>query len=121
MNPPPYTPPKVWKRKELQQSQMAHDAYSCEKFPNSRPFPTQRPPDYQHVGQASLARPASFPTHMSHQMFYTFCIHLAGIVWGGGGQVFLGDGRPRMPDVTDFMLGKEAPQACRRHVTWRHG
>ncbi|GMH82957.1 hypothetical protein TL16_g09436 [Triparma laevis f. inornata] len=31
--------------------QMSHDAYSCNKFQNSRPFPTQRDENYQHVGQ----------------------------------------------------------------------
>ena len=32
-------------------SQLAHDAYTCHKHPNSKPFPTKRPADFQHVGQ----------------------------------------------------------------------
>ncbi|GMI14067.1 hypothetical protein TrVE_jg2950 [Triparma verrucosa] len=35
----------------IQHDQMSHDAYSCNKFQNSRPFPTQRDENYQHVGQ----------------------------------------------------------------------
>lgn len=30
---------------------LAHDSYSCELFGGSRPFPTRRPADFQHVGQ----------------------------------------------------------------------
>ena len=41
----------VWPRPSVKGSQLAHDAYSCHKYPNSRPFPTRRPADYQHVGQ----------------------------------------------------------------------
>ena len=65
---------------------MAHDAYSCNKYPNSRPFPTRRPADYQHVGQ-----------------------------------VFFGDGKPRMPDITDFLLTNKAPAQCRRQPSWENG
>ena len=61
-----------------------------------------------------------FP-HTCHTRCFIHFAYISPALFGGGGQVFLGDGRPRMPDVTDFMLGKEAPQACRRHVTWRHG
>eukprot|EP00964_Phaeocystis_antarctica_P107338 scaffold72078_cov51-Phaeocystis_antarctica.AAC.1 len=39
---------------------MAHDAYSCNKYPNSRPFPTRRPADYQHVGQVCRHRHSSY-------------------------------------------------------------
>jgi hypothetical protein len=35
----------------VKNNQIAHDAYSCHKYPNSKPFPTQRPDDFQHVGQ----------------------------------------------------------------------
>ena len=28
-----------------------HDSYCCEKFPGSEPLPTQRPLNFQHVGQ----------------------------------------------------------------------
>ena len=31
--------------------QLGHDAYTCEKYLNSRGFPTQRPANFQHVGQ----------------------------------------------------------------------
>ena len=49
---------QVWPREAVQKSQIAHDAYSCDKYPNSRPFPTRRPSDYQHVGQARPLRRA---------------------------------------------------------------
>ena len=63
---PPLTPPRVpiyshadrlrlgaqvWPKPEVRGSNLAHDAYTCTKYPNSRPFPTRRPLDYQHVGQ----------------------------------------------------------------------
>mmetsp|Transcript_21475 Transcript_21475/g.72799 ORF Transcript_21475/g.72799 Transcript_21475/m.72799 type:complete len:249 (+) Transcript_21475:855-1601(+) len=35
----------------IQGDVVAHDAYTCESFKGSRPFPTRRPEDYQHVGQ----------------------------------------------------------------------
>ena len=35
---------------------LAHDSYSCELFAGSRPFPTKRPADFQHVGQVFDAR-----------------------------------------------------------------
>mmetsp|Transcript_9066 Transcript_9066/g.13963 ORF Transcript_9066/g.13963 Transcript_9066/m.13963 type:complete len:528 (+) Transcript_9066:63-1646(+) len=35
----------------VKDKQIAHDAYSCSKYPNSFPFPSQRPPNFQHVGQ----------------------------------------------------------------------
>ncbi|KAJ1449294.1 hypothetical protein M885DRAFT_536249 [Pelagophyceae sp. CCMP2097] len=35
----------------VKHNQLGHDAYTCQKYPNSRPFPTKRPEDYQHVGQ----------------------------------------------------------------------
>jgi hypothetical protein len=37
----------------VQGAQMAHDAYCCDQFPLTEPFPTQRRRDYQHVGQVS--------------------------------------------------------------------
>lgn len=40
---------KIWPK--VKQNQMGHDAYSCTRFPNSYPFPTKRPNNYQHVGQ----------------------------------------------------------------------
>ena len=76
----------VWPRPAVKASQLAHDAYSCRKYPNSRPFPTRRPPDFQHVGQ-----------------------------------VFFGDGRPRQGDITDFMLDKKAPPACRADPSYVNG
>lgn len=39
----------VWPR--VKGDQLGHDAYTCTKYPNSRPFPTKRPDNYQHVGQ----------------------------------------------------------------------
>jgi hypothetical protein len=41
----------VWTKPSVRASQMSHDAYSCHKYPNAKPFPTPRPPDFQHVGQ----------------------------------------------------------------------
>lgn len=35
----------------VRDDQLAHDAYTCHKYPNTRPFPTKRPANYQHVGQ----------------------------------------------------------------------
>lgn len=40
---------KIWPL--VKNDQIAHDSYSCKKFPNSHPFPTKRPDDFQHVGQ----------------------------------------------------------------------
>ena len=77
---------KVWPRQGIKTSQMSHDAYSCGKYPNARPFPTRRPPDFQHVGQ-----------------------------------VFFGDGRARMGDITDFILKQHAPRLCRGDPTWEYG
>ena len=39
----------------VKNSQLGHDAYTCQKWPNTRPFPTQRPANYQHVGQVFFA------------------------------------------------------------------
>ena len=47
----------VWPR--VKHDQMAHDAYTCRKYPNSKPFPTKRPDNYQHVGQVFDARDRS--------------------------------------------------------------
>ena len=77
---------KVWTRDNVRNSQMSHDAYTCHKYPNARPFPTRRPPDYQHVGQ-----------------------------------VFFGDGRPRMDDITQFLVGTKAPRQCRGDPSWTSG
>ncbi len=35
----------------IKNSQIAHDSYCCDRFPNARPFSTRRPITYQHVGQ----------------------------------------------------------------------
>ena len=40
---------KVWPA--VLYDQLGHDAYTCEKYLNSRSFPTQRPDNFQHVGQ----------------------------------------------------------------------
>jgi len=40
---------QVWP--EIRDSQIAHDSYCCDRFPNARPFPSKRPITYQHVGQ----------------------------------------------------------------------
>ena len=51
----------VWPR--VKHDQMAHDAYTCRKYPNSKPFPTKRPDNYQHVGQVFDARDRSPARH----------------------------------------------------------
>lgn len=43
----------VWPR--VKNNQIGHDAYTCTKYPNSKPFPTKRPENYQHVGQVFSA------------------------------------------------------------------
>jgi len=40
---------KIWP--DIKHKQIAHDAYCCDRYPNTRPFPSRRPPSYQHVGQ----------------------------------------------------------------------
>jgi hypothetical protein len=39
----------IWPK--VKDKQIAHDSYCCIYFQNTRPFPTQRYPNYQHVGQ----------------------------------------------------------------------
>ncbi|MCL4416425.1 MAG: hypothetical protein M1365_06990 [Actinobacteria bacterium] len=36
---------------EVKYKQLAHDSYCCDRFPNTKPFPTKRNMLYQHVGQ----------------------------------------------------------------------
>ncbi len=40
----------------VQDNQLSHDSYCCDKYPNARPFPSKRPPTYQHVGQVFDAK-----------------------------------------------------------------
>ena len=40
---------KVWP--EIKDKQLSHDAYCCDRYPNTKPFPTRRYKNYQHVGQ----------------------------------------------------------------------
>ena len=40
---------KIWP--EIKNKQLSHDAYCCDRFPNTKPFPTKRYKNYQHVGQ----------------------------------------------------------------------
>lgn len=35
----------------VKDQQLAHDSYCCDRFPNTKPFPSKRPATYQHVGQ----------------------------------------------------------------------
>jgi len=35
----------------IEDDQLSHDSYCCDKYKNARPFPSRRPPTYQHVGQ----------------------------------------------------------------------
>ena len=36
---------------DIEHKQLAHDSYCCDRYPNTKPFPTQRSKTYQHVGQ----------------------------------------------------------------------
>jgi len=40
---------EIWP--EIEDKQIAHDSYCCDRYTNARPFPTRRPSTYQHVGQ----------------------------------------------------------------------
>ena len=68
-----------------------HDAYTCSKFPNSRPFPTRRLANYQHVGQVFTPD-------------------------GPGGA-----DKARMGDINGFMRGRETPLSCRKQPGWKFG
>ena len=39
----------VWP--DIENQQMSHDSYCCDRFKNTKPFPTRRNKLYQHVGQ----------------------------------------------------------------------
>ena len=52
--------------------QISHDAYSCAEFPNSKSFPSQRPFDYQHVGQVSYVT-------VLGRIFAVFALKLGGM------------------------------------------
>lgn len=43
----------------VKHKQIAHDSYCCDRYPHTRPYPTKRYMDYQHVGQVfdELDRP----------------------------------------------------------------
>mmetsp|Transcript_36783 Transcript_36783/g.68417 ORF Transcript_36783/g.68417 Transcript_36783/m.68417 type:complete len:549 (-) Transcript_36783:26-1672(-) len=45
---------QVWQT--VMDNHIAHDSYCCDKFPLTRPFPSRRPPTYQHVGQVFDAK-----------------------------------------------------------------
>ena len=47
----------VWPR--VKNNQFGHDAYTCNKYPNSHPFPTKGSENYQHVGQVFNANDQS--------------------------------------------------------------
>ena len=40
---------QIWP--DIKNNQIAHDSYCCDRFPNTKPFPTKRYATYQHVGQ----------------------------------------------------------------------
>ena len=40
---------KIWP--EVKDKQIAHDSYCCDRYPNTKPYPTRRFKTYQHVGQ----------------------------------------------------------------------
>lgn len=55
---------RVWPLVEF--DQMAHDSYSCERFRNSRGFPTPRPDNFMHVGQVVRTHTTQH-THTTHK------------------------------------------------------
>ena len=36
---------------DIRDKQISHDSYCCDRFPNTKPYPTRRFKTYQHVGQ----------------------------------------------------------------------
>lgn len=40
---------EVWPK--VKSAHVAHDSYCCDRFRHTRPFPSRRPENYQHVGQ----------------------------------------------------------------------
>ena len=48
----------------VRDKQLGHDAYCCEDFPNTRPFPTKRYGNYQHVGQVFNYLDEPVPSHI---------------------------------------------------------
>jgi hypothetical protein len=40
---------RVWP--EIKYKQISHDSYCCDRFPNTKPYPSRRNKIYQHVGQ----------------------------------------------------------------------
>ena len=48
----PFLRDHVWPL--IKHDQLSHDAYHCTQFPDSYPFPTRRPTDFQHVGQVAF-------------------------------------------------------------------
>ena len=75
---------QVWP--DIQHAHIAHDSYCCNRFPNTKPFPTKRPATYQHVGQ-----------------------------------VFDGDGNPRLSDIDGYIRGVPVPSSCRKKPGWIYG
>jgi len=41
---------------QVKDDTLAHDSYTCEKFPGSRPFPTRRNVDFEFVGQVWMTK-----------------------------------------------------------------
>ena len=41
---------------QVKDNTLAHDSYTCEKFPGSRPFPTRRNIDFEFVGQVWMTK-----------------------------------------------------------------
>jgi hypothetical protein len=70
----------IWPR--IADKQIAHDAYHCERYPNSRPFPTRR---------------------------------VNGEIVGG---VYNDKDEPREGDKNAL---REAPEKCRKKITWKYG
>lgn len=46
-------------RPHVRRDYLAHDAYTCDGAAWALAYPTQRPDNYQHVGQVNFPRPSS--------------------------------------------------------------
>lgn len=71
--------------------QISHDSWTCERYPNSKPFPTRRP-EWQHVGQV-FENPLNDQTQASS----------------------------RVSDIDCCMRGKTVPMKCRGQPDWDRG
>lgn len=70
---------------QVENDQISHDPYHCEKYPGVYPFPTKRSAIFQHVGQVFDEMEQSDSDHIQ------------------------------------ALRDREAPEACRKHKSWKYG